>query len=55
MALLDYLKANIAVKRAHSSYENQKVLFYQNNTSCHMLMVTMSKLHELYFKLLPHP
>ena len=33
----------------------KKVLFYQDNASCHKSMKTMVKLNELRFELLPHP
>ena len=35
--------------------EEEKVLFHQDNALCHKSIVTMAKLHELHFKLLPHP
>ena len=33
----------------------KKVLFHQDNASYHKVITTMVKLHELHFKLLPHP
>ena len=33
----------------------EKVLFHQDNAPCHKLIAMMAKLHELNFKLLPHP
>ena len=35
--------------------KKKKVLFHQDNTSCHKSITTMVKLHELYFELLPQP
>ena len=35
--------------------KKKKVLFHQVNAPCHKPITTMAKLHELYFKLLPHP
>ena len=35
--------------------KKKKVLFHQDNTPCHKSLVTMVKLHELGFELLPHP
>ena len=35
--------------------KKKKVLFHQDNTPCHKSLVTMAKLHELGFELLPHP
>ena len=31
------------------------MLFHQDNTPCHKLIMTIAKLHELYFELLLHP
>ena len=33
----------------------KNVPFHQDNVPCHKLIAIMAKLHELYFKLLPHP
>ena len=33
----------------------QKVLFHQDNAPSHKSTVTMAKLHELGFELIPHP
>ena len=33
----------------------KKVLFHQDNALCHKSIAKMAKLHELVFKLLPHP
>ena len=35
--------------------KKKKVLFHQDNAPCYKLIATMVKLHELHFKLLPHP
>ena len=35
--------------------KKKKVLFHQDNALCHQSIATMAKLHELHFKLLPHP
>ena len=35
--------------------KKKKVLFHQDNTLCHKLIVMMAKLHELQFELLLHP
>lgn len=53
MALLVRLKEEIAKKRPHM--KKKKVLFHQDNAPCHKSIVTMAKLHELGFELLPHP
>jgi transposase len=53
MALLVRLKEEITKKRPHM--KKKKVLFHQDNAPCHKSIVTMAKLHELGFKLLPHP
>ena len=33
----------------------KKMLFHQDNPPCHKSITMMTKLHELHFKLLPHP
>ena len=53
VALLERLKTEIAKKRPHM--KKKKVLFHQDNAPCHKSLVTMAKLHELGFELLPHP
>ena len=53
IALLERLKDEIAEKRPH--LKKKKVLFNQDNALCHKSMKTRAKLHELDFKLLPHP
>lgn len=35
--------------------EKKKMLFHQENASCHKTMKTIAKLYELHFKLLPYP
>ena len=52
IALLMCLKEESAKKR---SQMKKKVLFHQNNALCHKSIETMAKLHELDFRLLPHP
>ena len=53
IALLVRLKDKIAPKRPQM--KKKKVLFHYNNAPCHKSIATMAKLHELHFKLLPHP
>ena len=53
MVLLDRLSAEIKKKRPHM--QKKKVLFQQDNASCHKSMKTMVKLNKLSFELLPHP
>ena len=56
IALLVRLKKEIAKKKKRPRMKKKKkVLFYQDNASCHKSIATMAKLHELHFKLLPHP
>ena len=47
------LKEEIANKRPQM--DKKKALFHQDNAPCHKSIATMAKLHELHFKLLPHP
>ena len=47
------LKEEIAKKRPQM--KKKKVLFHKDNVLYHKSMATMSKLHELHFKLLFHP
>jgi [histone H3]-lysine36 N-dimethyltransferase SETMAR len=35
--------------------KKKNVLFHQNNALCHKSIKTMAKLHELGYRLLPHP
>lgn len=53
IALLERLKDEIAKKRPQ--LKKKKVLFHQDNAPCHTSKVTMAKLNELHFQLLPHP
>ena len=53
MALLDRLSAEIKKKRPHMQLK--KVLFHQDNVSCHESMKTMVKLNTLSIELLSHP
>ena len=53
MALLGRLSAEI--KRKRPDMQKKKVLFHQDNATCHKSMKTMVKLNELSFELLPHP
>ncbi|XP_014475531.1 PREDICTED: histone-lysine N-methyltransferase SETMAR-like, partial [Dinoponera quadriceps] len=50
---LDRLKEEISKKRPHM--QRKKLLFHRDNASCHKSLVTMAKLHELGFELIPHP
>ena len=52
IALLVRLKEEIAKKRPQI---NKKVLFNQDNATCHKSIATMAKLDELHFELLLHP
>ena len=52
IALLVHLKEEIAKKRPQM--KKKKELFHQDNASCHKLIATMAKLHELHFKWLLH-
>ena len=53
MALLARLKKGIAKKR--SQMKKTKVLFHQYSVPFDESITTMANLHELHFKLLPHP
>ena len=53
IALLVYLKEEIAKK--WPEMKKKKALFHQDNTLCHKLITTMTKLQELHFELLLHP
>ena len=48
-----HIKEEIVKKQ--SQMKKKKVLFHQDNAPCHKLIAMMAKLHELHFKLLPHP
>ena len=52
-ALLDRLKQELIEKRPRLA--RKKVLFHQDNAPAHTAAVTMAKLHELGFQLVPHP
>lgn len=52
-ALLDRLNNEIKKKRPHMA--KKKVLFHQDNAPAHTSMITMAKLNELKYELLPHP
>ena len=51
--LLMHLKEEISKKMA--TFEEEKVLFHQDNALCHKSIASTAKLHELHFELLPHP
>ena len=53
IALLVRLKEEIDQKRPQR--KKKKVLFHKDKAPCHKSIATMTKLHELYFELLPHP
>lgn len=52
MLKIQYME-EIAKKRSHM--RNTKLLFHQENVSCHKSVATIAKLQELHFELLPHP
>ena len=52
ITLLVCLKEEIDKKQPQMK---KKVLFHQDDTPCNKSIVTMAKLHELHFELLPHP
>ena len=49
IGLLMHLKEEIA------KMKKKEVFFHQDNAPCHKLISVIAKLHELHFKLLPHP
>ena len=53
LALIVRLKEEITKKRPQMT--KKKVLFNQDNAVCRKSITTMTKLHELHFKLLLHP
>ncbi len=53
VALLQCLREEIKEKCPHMV--KKKVLFHHDNVPAHTSMIEMSKLHDLCFKLLPHP
>jgi hypothetical protein len=53
MVLLECL--NDEIKKKTAPLEEKKVLFHQENALCHISIKTTAILHELGYKLLPHP
>ena len=53
IVLLLHLKEEITKKQPQM--KKKKVLFHQDNALCHKLIAMVAKLHELHFKLFPHP
>ncbi|GBP34295.1 Histone-lysine N-methyltransferase SETMAR [Eumeta japonica] len=51
--LLDRFDVDLKQKRPHLA--KKKVLFHQDNARMHTCLVTMAKIHELRYELLPHP
>ncbi|GBP26227.1 Histone-lysine N-methyltransferase SETMAR [Eumeta japonica] len=51
--LLDRFDVDLKQKRPHLA--KKKVLFHQDNARVHTCLVTMAKIHELRYELLPHP
>lgn len=51
--LLDRFDADLKQKRPHLA--KKKVLFHQDNARVHTCLVSMAKIHELGYELLPHP
>lgn len=51
--LLDRFDVVLKQKRPHLA--KKKVLFHQDNARVHTCLVTMAKIHELRYELLPHP
>lgn len=51
--LLDKLDEAIKQKRPRKS--DTKIIFHQDNAPCHTSAKTMAKLHQLGYKVLPHP
>ncbi|GBP35549.1 Histone-lysine N-methyltransferase SETMAR [Eumeta japonica] len=51
--LLDRFDVDSKQKRPHLA--KKKVLFQQDNARVHTCLVTMAKIHELRYELLPHP
>ncbi|XP_054729335.1 histone-lysine N-methyltransferase SETMAR-like [Anastrepha obliqua] len=52
-SLLDRLNDETKKQRPHLA--KKKVLFHQGNAPAHKSTIVMAKLHELHYKLLPHP
>lgn len=53
VALLDRLNEEIKVSRPHLAHK--KVIFHQDNAPAHKSIISMAKIHELRYELLPHP
>ena len=53
IALLAHLKEEIDKNRPQM--KKKKVLFHQDNASCHKSIAMKAKLHGLHFELLPYP
>ncbi|GBP03932.1 Histone-lysine N-methyltransferase SETMAR [Eumeta japonica] len=51
--LLNRFDVDLKQKRPHLA--KKKVLFHQDNARVHTCLVTMAKIHELRYELLPHP
>ena len=62
---IDYLEKGRTINREYyiialivrhqKMTKKKKVFFHEDNALCHKLIAMMAKLHELHFKLLPHP
>ncbi|XP_046662648.1 histone-lysine N-methyltransferase SETMAR-like [Homalodisca vitripennis] len=52
-ALLDRMKQELTEKHARLAWK--KVLFYQDNTPARTAAITMAKVLDMGFKLVPHP
>jgi transposase len=48
-------RLNDEIKKKQPHLKEEKVLFHQDNAPCHKSIKTTAKLHELGYKLLPHP
>ena len=42
-------------RKKTATNEKEKILFHQDNASCHKSIAMMAKLHGLHFELFPHP
>lgn len=51
--LLDRLDTDLMQKRPHLT--KKKVMFHHNNIRVHRCVITMAKVHQLNYELLPHP
>ena len=54
ITLLVHLKEEIA-KKKQPQMKKKKVLFHQDNATCHQSVAMMAKLPDLHFHLLPYP